>query len=73
MSLLSKKSDSSWKWLNAVYFIISVSCLVYFSSKILLAGDPSGEDTYSDSIEGLKYSINFTWTLIAAFLVFSMQ
>jgi Amt family ammonium transporter len=33
----------------------------------------SGEATYSDSIDGLKYSINFTWTLVAAFLVFSMQ
>jgi Amt family ammonium transporter len=39
----------------------------------LFAGDPSGENTYSDSIDGLKYSINFTWTLVAAFLVFSMQ
>lgn len=37
------------------------------------AGDPNGSATYSDSIGGLKYSINFTWTLVAAFLVFSMQ
>ena len=73
MNLLFRKSGSSLKWLNVVYFIVSVSCLVYFSSKILFAGDPSGENTYSDSIEGLKYSINFTWTLVAAFLVFSMQ
>ena len=27
------------------------------------AGDPNGSATYSDSIGGLKYSINFTWTL----------
>ena len=74
MNLLLKKSgSSSMKWLNVVWFIISVSCLIYFSSKLLFAGDPSGEDTFSDSIEGLKYSINFTWTLVAAFLVFSMQ
>ncbi|MHC4139640.1 MAG: hypothetical protein ACYSR1_07290 [Planctomycetota bacterium] len=73
MNLLFRKSDSNWKWLNVVFFIISVSCLVYFSSKLLFAGDPSGENTYSDSIDGLKYSINFTWTLVAAFLVFSMQ
>jgi len=74
MNLLFRKSGSSgMKWLNVVWFIISVSCLIYFSSKLLFAGDPSGEDTFSDSIEGLKYSINFTWTLVAAFLVFSMQ
>lgn len=40
---------------------------------IVEAGDPSGVATFSDSIEGLKYSINFVWVLIAAFLVFSMQ
>ncbi|MDQ1273509.1 MAG: ammonium transporter, Amt family, partial [Planctomycetota bacterium] len=40
---------------------------------IVDAGDPNGSATYSDSIGGLKYSINFTWTLVAAFLVFSMQ
>jgi ammonium transporter, Amt family len=37
------------------------------------AADPTGDNTYSDSIEGLKYAINFTWTLTAAFLVFIMQ
>lgn len=37
------------------------------------AGDPSGAETYSDSINGLKYAVNFTWTLLGAFLVFSMQ
>lgn len=37
------------------------------------AGDPNGAETYSDSIGGLKYAINFTWTLLGAFLVFSMQ
>ncbi|MFZ2412398.1 MAG: ammonium transporter, partial [Candidatus Methanoperedens sp.] len=38
-----------------------------------LAGDPSGADTYKDDIAGLKLAINFTWTLIGAFLVFFMQ
>ncbi len=40
---------------------------------IVEAGDPSGSATYSDSIDGLKYSVNFIWTLLGAFLVFSMQ
>ncbi|MDR4509499.1 MAG: ammonium transporter [Candidatus Brocadiaceae bacterium] len=39
----------------------------------VFAGDPSGKDTYSDSIEGLKFSANFAWVLISAFLVFNMQ
>ena len=69
---VSKKS-SSYKWLNLAYFIVCLSGLIYFGSKLVMAGDPSGESTYSDSIEGLKYSIDFTWTLVAAFLVFSMQ
>ena len=34
---------------------------------IVDAGDPNGSATYSDSIGGLKYSIDFTWTLVAAF------
>ncbi|MBI2861274.1 MAG: ammonium transporter [Chloroflexi bacterium] len=37
------------------------------------AADPSGAETYSDSVEGLKIAVNFSWTLIAAFLVFWMQ
>ena len=37
------------------------------------AGDPSGEATFSDTVEGLKLSIDVTWTLVAAFLVFFMQ
>lgn len=38
-----------------------------------LAGDPSGAETYKDDVAGLKIAVNFTWTLIAAFLVFFMQ
>ncbi|MCC7211692.1 MAG: ammonium transporter [Candidatus Brocadia sp.] len=40
---------------------------------IVYAGDPSGSQTYSDSIAGLKFSVNFIWTLLGAFLVFIMQ
>lgn len=38
-----------------------------------LAGDPSGAETYTNDIAGMKLAINFTWTLIGAFLVFFMQ
>ena len=67
------KYSKGLRWINAVYFLVCLSCLLYFGSKLVLAGDPSGENTFSDSIEGLKISINMTWTLVAAFLVFSMQ
>ncbi len=76
MRLLFKKtSGHNLKWLNVAYFIFCVSCLVYFSTKLVLAGDPSGTVDFGadDSIERLGNSINFTWTLVAAFLVFSMQ
>ncbi|TLD42362.1 MAG: Ammonium transporter [Candidatus Jettenia ecosi] len=43
------------------------------NSGVAQAGDPNGAETYSDSIGGLKYAVNFTWTLLGAFLVFSMQ
>ena len=43
------------------------------NSGIVEAGDPNGAETYSDSIAGLKYAVNFTWTLLGAFLVFIMQ
>lgn len=55
-----------------LFIILSVGFLVCFSRN-LLAGDPSGVSTYSDSIQGLKFSVNFAWTLISAFLVFNMQ
>lgn len=39
------------------------------------ASDPTGIATYgeSDSVAGLKYAVNFSWTLLGAFLVFIMQ
>ncbi|MEK6559091.1 MAG: ammonium transporter, partial [Planctomycetota bacterium] len=33
---------------------------------VVHAGDPNGLATYSDSIVGLKYAVNFTWTLLGA-------
>ena len=46
MGLLFSKYGSKLKWLNVVYFIMCVSCLIYFGSKIVFAGDPSGTVDY---------------------------
>lgn len=56
-----------------VWFLLTALGIFALNSGIVEAGDPNGSATYSDSIVGLKYSINFTWTLVGAFLVFSMQ
>jgi Amt family ammonium transporter len=37
------------------------------------AGDPSGAITFTEDVAGVIASLNFTWVLIAAFLVFFMQ
>jgi Amt family ammonium transporter len=37
------------------------------------AGDPSGEGTFTEDVAGAMTSLNFTWVLVAAFLVFFMQ
>lgn len=47
--------------------------LFVFSLNDAFAGDPGGANTYSESMQGLKFSINFAWTLLCAFLVFNMQ
>jgi len=52
--------------------IISIAIAIYLANDAS-AGDPSGALTYSDSIQGLKFSVNFAWTLMSAFLVFNMQ
>ncbi len=71
----NNKYSGMLKWINLAYFLICVSGLVYFGSKIVWAGDPSGTKLYGEenSIEHLGNAIDFTWTLVAAFLVFSMQ
>lgn len=53
--------------------ILLISCMSLALASKAFAGDPSGNHTYSDSIQGLKFSVNFAWTLISAFLVFNMQ
>jgi len=52
---------------------ILISGLFGFLVQAVFAGDPSGSNTYSDSIQGLKFSVNFAWILLSAFLVFNMQ
>ena len=55
------------------FIFILISGLLGFLVQAVFAGDPSGSNTYSDSIQGLKFSVNFAWTLLSAFLVFNMQ
>ncbi len=57
---------------HAFIFILLSGILVYPANNVY-AGDPSGSHTYSESIQGLKFSVNFAWTLLSAFLVFNMQ
>ncbi len=47
--------------------------LVFFAKDNIFAGDPSGANAYSESIQGLKFSVNFAWTLLSVFLIFKMQ
>lgn len=55
-----------------VWLLLAVG-MVVLGSGIVWAADPNGSQTYSDSIAGLKFSVNFIWTLLGVFLVFSMQ
>ncbi|MGR3178089.1 MAG: ammonium transporter [Candidatus Anammoxibacter sp.] len=48
-------------------------CLILFSSNTVFAGDPSGTETFTETIAGLTLSINFVWVLICAFLIYQMQ
>ncbi len=56
-----------------IFFFILFGGLLIFSLNSVFGGDPSGANTYSESIQGLKFSVNFAWTLLCAFLVFNMQ
>lgn len=65
--------DKGIKLKRYSFLSLLFSGLSIFFMKDVLAGDPSGIHTYSDSIEGLKFSVNFAWILLSAFLVFNMQ
>ncbi|HIH44369.1 MAG TPA: hypothetical protein HA257_04620 [Candidatus Methanoperedenaceae archaeon] len=49
-----------------------VAGIILMLAEPVLAGDPNGAVTYKDDIAGMKLAVNFTWTLLAAFLVFFM-
>lgn len=53
---------------------LAVALLAVFSG-LVFAADPNGAATYGqgDTVAGVKTAVNFSWTLIAAFLVFFMQ
>lgn len=61
---------------SRTYVICSVTFLLslfLFGTKYVFAGDPSGVNTFSESIEGLTHSVNFMWVLVSAFLIYQMQ
>ena len=47
--------------------------LLFVGTGYVFAADPSGVDTFSESIEGLIHSVNFVWVLVCAFLIYQMQ
>lgn len=62
--------------ISRTYLMCSVTfllCLFYFGTNVVFAGDPSGENTFTKTVEGLIYSVNFIWVLVAAFLIYQMQ
>ena len=56
---------------TVLLFLITIGIFAY-NLGIVEAADPNGSMTYTDSIGGLKYFINFIWALLGAFLVFIM-
>ncbi|MDE1889833.1 MAG: ammonium transporter [Planctomycetota bacterium] len=67
------KSVSSKVMVSMWLLLIATAIILTSNLGIVEAGDPNGTQTYTDSIGGLKYSVNFIWTLLGAFLVFIMQ
>lgn len=53
----------------ASLFLFSVALV----APLVFAGDPSGSQTYSESVAGVKTAVNFTWTIIMGALVWFMQ
>ncbi|OOP57025.1 MAG: hypothetical protein AYP45_05725 [Candidatus Brocadia carolinensis] len=57
--VINKIKMQTWLFIMAGIFALG--------SGIVYAADPNGSQTYSDSIAGLKFSVNFIWTLLGAF------
>lgn len=58
----------------------SIACSVAFlifmvliMSNTAFAGDPSGAETFTETVTGLMHSVNFVWVLVCAFLIYQMQ
>ena len=69
MGYLFNRLSRTYTVCSAVFLI----CLFVLGSKVVFAGDPSGAETFKESVEGLIHSVNFVWILIAAFLIYQMQ
>ncbi len=55
-------------------FFLSVGIfLTLLFPAVVQAADPTGSLTFREELDGLKTSVDFSWTLIAAALVFFMQ
>jgi Amt family ammonium transporter len=59
--------------MKIIKYLIIAAILLLQLATTALAGDPSGSNTFTEDIAGLKIATNFAWTLVAAFLVFFMQ
>ncbi len=57
--------------LDRIRKLVSIAVILLVTAIPALAGDPNGAETYAEG--GPETAVNFTWTLIAGFLVFFMQ
>lgn len=73
MKRVSNKKSISNNVIISTWLLLITMGIFTLDLGAVEAADPTGTETYTDSIQGLKYAINFTWTLLGAFLVFSMQ
>ncbi len=73
MKRVSNKKSISNNMIISTWLLLITMGIFTLDLGVVEAADPNGTETYTDSIQGLKYAINFTWTLLGAFLVFSMQ
>jgi Amt family ammonium transporter len=72
--MIAEKRDTVVRHLSAVsVFMLVIGGVLLTMMPGVMAGDPSGESTYTGNIAGLEIAINFVWVLVAAFLVFFMQ
>lgn len=61
------------KIIKRAFVAACILIILLLTATMAMAGDPSGANTYTDDVAGLKLATNFAWTLVAAFLVFFMQ